>query len=138
MASASQAGSRADEWGMEVLKHLVIINGAGLAGIFTLYQVNCLTRSPGPALIFIAGIVMAFIALMLGWYLQKQIATALLSFAIRWRAGQAQITESIDCIRALRPLAGVQVLCGVFSLICFVWGAGKIYLIVSSATNCHS
>lgn len=136
-AAGNEAGSRADAWGMEVLKNLVLINGVGLAGVFTLYQVNCLSRSPGSAVVFILGIVAAFVSLMLGWYLQKRASTAFTFFAIRFRAGTAMHGEALACVQALRPIAGTQVAFGILSLVLFVWGAVKIYFIVSSSTGCH-
>src|SRR5690606_34737494 len=65
-----QAG-RSDLWGLEALRNLTILNTAGLAGTITAYQTQTIERVSTPAILFITGIVTAFVAIAAGWLLHR-------------------------------------------------------------------
>jgi hypothetical protein len=114
-------------WGFEVIKHLVVLNGAGLTAIVTIAQISSLpTVSHALALrgshVFVAGLVIALMS-MLTIY-----ATGLL-FVRKFTATVLMVSVSTAPLSKLRLTRTFKILIGInwtlaaISIVLFIRGA---------------
>ncbi|MGE4339422.1 MAG: hypothetical protein AB7E55_26145 [Pigmentiphaga sp.] len=121
-----QAG-RSDNWGLEALRNLVLVNAAGIAGTITAYQINAISRAIAPAACYLFGLGSAFAAIALGWFMHRLVANEYQRNAARYRASRdpSHLFKLND--RRYRRISNISVAVGVLSLCLFV--AGSAYLV---------
>ncbi|VVE49912.1 hypothetical protein [Pandoraea sputorum] len=129
----NEQSSRADMWGIEVLKHLVIINGAGLAGTFTLYQVQGLPHSFWPTLSFLIGLAAAFLSLTMGWAFHRRVIEHFISGLSQFIQGSAGENFRLLAIAKVRWIFAAVMIFSVISGIAFFVGAISLYRLVTCA-----
>lgn len=127
----SEQASRADMWGIEVLKHLVIINGAGLAGTFTLYQVQGIPRSFWPTFAFLIGLAAAFLSLTMGWVFHRRVIEHLISGLSQFIQGAVGENFGLIATAKVRPVFGIVMALSVTSGVAFLVGAISLYRLVT-------
>lgn len=76
-------------WGIEIIKTLFLLNAAGLAGVFTLAQVNGIVRGSLPFISFSVGIVLAVASLTFGRYMHSTAAKG-------WQDSADRYADSFD------------------------------------------
>lgn len=122
-----EQGNRTDLWGLEVLRNLVLLNAAGLAGAMAAFQVKGVAEQMfWPATGFLAGIGMGCLAIAIGWLLHR-IAAA------RYQSNAKVFSESknVDDLFAqnlcmLKGVNGVAIVAGLISFGAFFWGAYRL------------
>ncbi|WP_238877134.1 hypothetical protein [Achromobacter xylosoxidans] len=125
-AYREQAG-RADSWGLEALRNLILVNAAGIAGTITAYQINAISRAIAPAACFLLGLGLAFAAIALGWFMHRLVANEYQQNAARYKESRdpRHLFKLND--RLYRRISNFSVAIGVLSLCLFV--AGSAYLV---------
>lgn len=118
---------RSDNWGLEALRNLVLVNAAGIAGTITAYQINAIPRAITPAACYLIGLGAAFGAIALGWLMHRLASN-------QYQRNAAKYKESRDPAhlfrideRGLTRISNASVCIGISSLCLFV--AGSVYLV---------
>ncbi|WP_020069056.1 hypothetical protein [Paraburkholderia caledonica] len=125
--------NRVDTWGIEVVKHLVIINAAGLAGTFTLYQVQGIERSFFPTVLFLTGLTSSFVSLMLSWHLHRKIFFSIFRGFFQFLAGTANSDFASRPAIDFRSWAGAVTITALAAGLLFLAGAVDLYVLVRAS-----
>ncbi|WOD18979.1 hypothetical protein [Paraburkholderia kirstenboschensis] len=129
-----EQGARVDEWALEVLKHLILMNAAGLAGTFTLYQVQGIERSFWPTVIFLAGLISAFLSLMLGWHLHRRMLFGTITGFLSFIGGKRDSAFMTTTLLSSRYLGATVIVFACLSGAIFLAGAVDLYVLVRSTS----
>lgn len=120
----------AGSWGFEVIKHLAIFNGAGLAGATAFAQVVASdhvnrTTVISSAHFFIVGLMVAIIAMVTVYMTGLVFARSFPQRVIHFVLGNTPISQ-VSPPRALKYMVPVNWLLAALSIGCFFYGAYRI------------
>lgn len=118
---------RADGWGLEALRNLVLLNAAGIAGTITAYQIQAIPRAIAPAACYLLGLAGAFLAIALGWLLHRLAANRYLKNATQYKETRNPLVLFEVDTKRLTWINRASVTVGVLSL--FLFFSGSILLV---------
>lgn len=137
LMSLVQAGSTmSNEWGMETIKHLAVVNGGGLAGAFAMFSAP--NKFPGAspesaAQLFFLGLFVAFMTLVFSYWVAKSSTRRAAEVIAEYVNGSAPGAALLD----LEPKWGIRCVyaTAVLSLLLFVLGIAFLTPFDLSVTN---
>lgn len=131
MEITREQGNRADSWGIEALRSLLLLNTAGLAGAITAFQVSWIPRAITPSACYMVGILSGFIAILFGWLLHRTAAKRYQSNAKVFI--QTKNTRDLFSVneRVLMGFHWTSILLGLGSLCGFMWGSFSLVRLIN-------
>lgn len=119
-----------DVWGMESLKHLVIINAAGIAGAFALFQRANFPVSFVVSLAYVIGLLAAFAGFFLGFSAYRDASNELVDAIGNFRSGKCNLREVFAQFPEWRRSMRRPVWAAFFSLLSFLIASIWLFVLI--------
>lgn len=119
-----------DVWGMESLKHLVVINAAGIAGAFALFQRPNFPVSITVSLGYVIGLLAAFAGFFLGFSAYRDAGNELVEAIAKFRFGKCNLREVFARFPEWRRSMRRPVWAAFISLLSFLIASVTLFILI--------